>query len=158
MKTFLAGLGTGCAIGVLVAPKPGREARQDLRKKAGELRTMATEQAAKLKEAVGDPQQLLGKVKEQAKPYVDQAQEMIGNAAEQLKETAKSVAAKAGMGPLLILNTAPEEELMKIYGIGPVLADKIIKGRPYTSEHEVVDRGIISENILKELTRSLKSA
>ena len=158
MKGFFAGLGAGYAIGMLVAPKPGRETRQELRTKAGELRNLAGEQVTKLRENVGDPQEFLKKAKQQAKPYLDQAQEVVGNAAEQFKHTARTVASKAGVGPLLMLNTASREDLMSVYGIGPVLADKIIKGRPYTSEHEVVDRDIIPESTLQELARSFKSA
>lgn len=158
MKSFLAGLGAGYALGTLFAPKPGREARRDLKNKAAELRNMADQQVGRLKEAVGDPQELFNKVKQQTKPYVDHAQEVVSNAAEHVKETIRSAASKVGMGPLLMLNTATREDLMGVYGIGPVLADKIIKGRPYTTERDVVDRGIISENILEQLTRSLKSA
>ncbi len=158
MKSFFAGLGAGYALGTLFAPKPGREARQDLKNKAAELRTMADHQVTRLKEAVGDSQQLFDKVKQQAQPYVDQAQELVTNAADHVKDTVKSVASKVGIGPLVMLNTASREDLMGVYGIGPVLADKIIKGRPYMTERDVVDRGIIPETVLKELTRSLKSA
>jgi len=157
MKAFFAGLGTGYAIGTLWAPKPGREARQDLRNKAGELRNMAGQRVSRLKESIAD-QPLLKHVKQQAQPYIGQAQEAVSNATEQLKETAQSVASRAGIGPLVMLNTASREDLMSVYGIGPVLAEKIVKGRPYTSERDVVDRDIIPESTLKELRRSLRSA
>ena len=158
MKTFFAGLAAGYAIGTLVAPKPGRETRQDLWKKGEELRNSAADQLNNFKDKVGDPKELLSKAKEQAKPYLDQAQEMVGSATEQLKDTAKAVASKAGLGALVMLNTGSRDELMSVYGIGPVLADNIIQGRPYTSERDAVDRRIIPENTLKELNRSLKSA
>ena len=57
-----------------------------------------------------------------------------------------------------MLNTASRDDLLSVYGIGPVLADKIVKGRPYMSERDVVDRDIIPESTFKELRRSLKSA
>ena len=158
MKAFFAGLGAGYALGTLIAPKPGAEARQDLKRQAGELRNIAGEQLERVKQAVGDPRDLLNKVKTTAQPYVDQAQEAVSAATEQFKNTAKAVASKAGIGPLLMLNTASRDDLMGVYGIGPVLADKIIRGRPYTSEREVVDRDIIPESTFKELARSLKSA
>jgi gas vesicle protein len=157
MKTFLAGLGTGYAIGALFAPKPGSETRRDLRRTAGKLGSVAGDQGGRLRKVIGDPRQLLQRAKQQAEPYIDQAQEVVSKATEQLK-TAQSVASKAGAGPLMMLNVGSREDLMSVYGIGPILADKIINGRPYTSEREVVDRNIISENILKELARSMKSA
>lgn len=158
MKAFFVGLGTGYAIGTLWAPKPGREARQDLKRKAGELRDKAGQQVSRLKEVVDDRRPLLRQFKQEAQPYVDQAQKVVRDVAEQLKQTAQSVASRAGSGPLTMLNTASRADLKSVYGIGPVLADKIVKGRPYTSERDVIDRNIIPESTLKELTRSFKSA
>ena len=40
----------------------------------------------------------------------------------------------------------------------PVLADKIIEGRPYAAARDAVERGMIPESIFNELSRSLKSA
>jgi gas vesicle protein len=54
MKTFLAGLGAGYAIGTLVAPKAGSETRQELRARAEDLRNIAGEQLGKAKQAIGD--------------------------------------------------------------------------------------------------------
>lgn len=53
------------------------------------------------------------------------------------------------------LNSFSREELLKVYGIGPVTAQKILDGRPYRSDHEVVDRGIISEHTFQQLQREL---
>jgi DNA uptake protein ComE-like DNA-binding protein len=158
MKTFLAGLGAGYAVGTLFAPKSGSEARQDLSRAVRDIQNVTRKQGSRIKEAIGDPQELINRAKREAKPYLEQAQEAVANATQQLKQTAQSVASKAGVAALVMLNTASRDDLLAIYGIGPVLADKIIKGRPYTSEREVVDRGIIPEATLKEIARSWKSA
>ena len=157
MKSFVAGLGAGFAVGVLVAPKSGSESRRDLRAKAAELQSFASEQAGNFKRAVGNPRQFIHRVRREANPPVHKVQDAATNATEKIKQTAKSVASRTARGPLVALNTAAREDLLEVYGIGPVLADKIIKGRPYTSEREVVDRGIIPENTFKELVRSRKS-
>jgi DNA uptake protein ComE-like DNA-binding protein len=56
-----------------------------------------------------------------------------------------------------VLNVVSREDLMGVYGIGPVLADRIIANRPYGNDADVVERGIIPEgafeNIRTELLR-----
>lgn len=44
---------------------------------------------------------------------------------------------------LLDLNTASDADLQQLPGIGPVMAAKIVKGRPYKSKDELVRRKII---------------
>ena len=158
MKSFLTGLGTGLAIAIFVAPQRGSRTRRQIANKAGELGERAGERVNRLKRAAGDPQKLIGKFKRQTKAYREQVTDAASNATERLKDAAQSLASTAGVGPLAMLNTGSREDLLRVYGIGPVLADRIIKGRPYTSEREVVDREILSESTLKELERSLKSA
>jgi len=158
MKSFLTGLGTGLAIGIFVAPQRGSETRRQIANKASELGDEASEQVNRLKRAAGDPNKAIGRFKRQAKSYVEQVTDTASNATEKVKDAAQSLASKAGIGPLVMLNTGSREDLLSVYGIGPVLADKIIKGRPYTSERDVVEREIIPESTLKELERSLKSA
>ena len=158
MKSFFAGLGAGAAIGVLLAPQRGSETRQQLASRAGDLGDVAAEQMNRVKRAIGNPEKLIKDIKQQAKPYADQVTEAASSATEKVKDAAQTFATKAGVGPLIMLNTASQDDLMAVYGIGPVLAERIIKGRPYMSEHDVVEREIIPESTLKELARSLKSA
>src|SRR5512142_2511493 len=42
------------------------------------------------------------------------------------------------------LNQVTREELLAVYGIDPVIADRILQGRPYRSDDEVVARGLVS--------------
>ena len=46
---------------------------------------------------------------------------------------------------LLDLNTASEQELQSLSGIGPALAERIIENRPYVTKIDLVGRMIIPE-------------
>jgi DNA uptake protein ComE-like DNA-binding protein len=54
-----------------------------------------------------------------------------------------------------LINTLGREELMNVNGIGPVLADKIISGRPYASRRDLLERGILPQSTFHELEREL---
>ena len=56
---------------------------------------------------------------------------------------ASSAAQTAAKAKLLDLNTATDRDLQQLPGIGPVMAAKIVKGRPYKSKDELVRRKII---------------
>src|SRR6185437_10349431 len=131
MKSFLAGLGTGVAIGVLIAPRSGNETRSQLRTKANDIGDRAAQQAERARRVAADLQEQAGSLGQKA---VEQAR----NATSQIREAAQRLAVRAGVGPLAMLNTASREELMEVRGIGPVLADRIIEGRPFTSADQVV--------------------
>ncbi len=141
MKAFLTGLGTGVALGVLFAPRSGRETRDQVRSKADKLRGLAKEQP--------------GKVQDLATGVQQRARDL----GSQVKDSAASLASQTGNAGLLVrLNTASRDELMSINGIGPVTADKIIGGRPYVSTQQLVDRGILAESVYKLLLREFKAA
>jgi DNA uptake protein ComE-like DNA-binding protein len=53
------------------------------------------------------------------------------------------------------LNTATRQQLLSVYGIGPVLADRIIQNRPYAAAYDVVEKGIIPESIFVQLRKHL---
>ena len=93
---FLAGLGIGALVGVLYAPKSGRETRDDLvanaldaRDKANQLYSQGKDQAAQYaqqgKEAAT---QVIQQGKESATQYVQQGKEAADQALQQGKETA----------------------------------------------------------------------
>ncbi|HUB63545.1 MAG TPA: helix-hairpin-helix domain-containing protein [Methylocella sp.] len=52
-------------------------------------------------------------------------------------------AAKAAAKPLLDINTATEEELRALKGVGDIRAANIIKNRPYKGKDELVQKKII---------------
>ena len=163
MKSFLTGLGAGFAVALFVAPKRGSETRRQLRSKARRLGDAAAEQASRLKDMAEDPERASSKIRAQTKAYADQAIHAAGDVVDRVKDAAvkdaaQSLASRAGAGALAMLNTASRDELLAVYGIGPVLADKIIRGRPYTSERDAVERNVIAESTVRELNRASKSA
>lgn len=54
-----------------------------------------------------------------------------------------------------VLNSATRQQLLSVYGIGPVLADRIIQNRPYAAAYDVVEKGIIPESIYVQLRKQL---
>ena len=110
MKNFLAGVGLGFGIGMLIAPRSGQE-------KVTEFGRQVTEQ--------------------------------IQTQGEKLKNTIQ------GSVSSVLLNSVSRDDLLKIYGIGPVMADKIIANRPYTSDRQVVEQGIVPEGLFERLQKEL---
>jgi DNA uptake protein ComE-like DNA-binding protein len=158
MKSLLAGLGTGIALGLLVAPQSGEDTRRQFASTSRAVRNRARKQLRLVSEAARNPRSAISGLRQQAKGVAQKARDFASDAAEQAKSSARSVASKVGAGPLLLLNTASREDLLSVYGIGPVLAEKIIDSRPYASAHDVVERGILPENTFREIARSFKSA
>lgn len=150
MKRFFFGLGAGLGLGVLLAPRRGSETRQQLRRAGERLVDAARRQA-------GDLGNVGRNLQGQIQRAGQQAAEFARNAASQVRDAAGQVRGDGG-GILGLLNAGSREELMNVRGIGPVLADRIIASRPFTSPRQLVDRGILSENTLEELTREAKSA
>src|ERR1039457_6223250 len=80
---FVAGLGVGALVGILYAPKSGRETREDLVQRARggtEYLRARTRQAA---EQMGD---LVDKSKEQVSEYVERGREVVDRGRAQWEE------------------------------------------------------------------------
>ena len=71
---FLAGLGVGALIGVLYAPKSGRETREDLAQSAREGSEYLRARSRQAAEQVG---QIVDKGKEQVGQYVGRGREVV---------------------------------------------------------------------------------
>jgi gas vesicle protein len=80
---FLAGLGVGALVGVLYAPKSGRETREDILSGARE----GTEyMRARTREAAEGVSTLVDKSKERVAEYVDQGREVVDRGRAQWEE------------------------------------------------------------------------
>jgi DNA uptake protein ComE-like DNA-binding protein len=115
MKAFLAGLGIGAVIGLMLAPKKGSKTRSDIGEYGGKLFNRARGR--------------------ERSPYAEGISE---------SETVAEV-----------LNTASKHDLMSVDGIGKGTAKKIISNRPYETVEEVVQEGVLPEEIVDRIKEQL---
>jgi DNA uptake protein ComE-like DNA-binding protein len=54
-----------------------------------------------------------------------------------------------------VLNTAKRDELLSVPGIGKATAKRIIRHRPYESEEEVLQEGVLPEKTLERVKEEL---
>jgi len=54
-------------------------------------------------------------------------------------------------GALININNASQSELDTLVGVGPVTAQKIIAGRPYTSVNELLDKKIVGVKVFDQI-------
>jgi DNA uptake protein ComE-like DNA-binding protein len=144
MKAFLTGLGVGAGLGILFAPDSGERTRRRVWEKVG-LWTHA-------------PSRQLDRVKNAVVSQADQLSHRASAAPEEQngRGAPKRPQARSTADSDLI-NTLSRDDLMTVNGIGPVLAERIISGRPYSSIRDLVDRRIIAQSTLDELERQFSS-
>jgi competence protein ComEA len=74
-------------------------------------------------------------------------------AAPQQAVAGKTVAEKiAESKTRMDINTATAEQLKTLPGIGDAYAARIIGGRPYTAKNQLVQRGVLPQNIYAGIT------
>lgn len=64
------------------------------------------------------------------------------------KATMKSAKTKMEM---IDINSASKDDLMKLTGVGDVIADKIIAGRPYKTKAELVSKGVVNKGVYTKI-------
>src|ERR1700722_18577679 len=81
----------------------------------------------------------------------EQVREKTAQATAELKDNAKAVAEGVRDGLTrpspdkpLDLNSASKSQLMGLRGVDDATADRIVAGRPYASEHQLLERHIVS--------------
>jgi DNA uptake protein ComE-like DNA-binding protein len=182
MKWFLAGLGIGVGLGVVMAPARGEDSRRRLREGAerawGEMSDEArstldemrsSDWARQAREAATQARERVTSMKRDAQERV---QDVAGNlrerAPENIKQAVDRVASVAGMnsgqnggsgrrGSLLdMLNDASQDELIAVNGIGPALALKIVQHRPYKAEQQPLENNVIPPSAYEALRNHLK--
>lgn len=91
---------------------------------------------------------------EKAKGWMDQAQsrgsqdiEPTGTESAQAEEVPDPVAE--------VLNTATQHDLRTVQGIGKATAKKIVENRPYESEEQVIEEGLLPEKTLEKVKEQL---
>ncbi|MBF8249982.1 MAG: competence protein ComEA, competence protein ComEA [Candidatus Levybacteria bacterium] len=59
------------------------------------------------------------------------------------------------VGALVNINSASESQLDTLPGIGPVTAQKIIAGRPYSSVNELLDKKIVGAKVFEQIKNKI---
>ena len=54
---------------------------------------------------------------------------------------------------LVDINSAPKNELIKLPGVGAVIADKIIAGRPWQSKYDLVVKKVVARNVYDKFAK-----
>jgi competence protein ComEA len=82
----------------------------------------------------------------QAKPAVEEAGRAVKAAVDGAKEGWEN-----GVKPTIDLNSASEDDLTGLPGIGKHEAKRIVAGRPYKDKHELVSKKIMTASAYEKL-------
>ena len=92
----------------------------------------------------------------------DQVRQETAAATAQLKDDAKAVAQGVREGLTrpssdqpVNLNTASKAQLMSLPGMDDSSADRVIAGRPYSTEHQLLERRILSREEYNKIADSV---
>jgi gas vesicle protein len=151
MRWFLAGLGVGTVVGMVVAPKSGVETREEIVDAAkGKLGDAREAVQPYLDEARRKVEPAVQQVRERAEPLVEKGREKLAGVGERISGSAQNL--KSDL--MRILNEWPHERLIQIDGIGPILATKIIQNRPYENEEEFLNSKTLPPSAIENLKRA----
>ena len=160
MKSFFTGLSLGAAVGLLLAPKSGRETRNDLQELArnsyeggrDRLQELLERAHERMQPIVDKARQGIDAARDRIQAVAEQVSEQASQVREQVREKVAEVTQSSGSNDLMsILNEWPHERLIEIDGIGPVLATKIIQNRPYESEDDLIESKQLPPSAIESL-------
>jgi DNA uptake protein ComE-like DNA-binding protein len=141
MKSFLVGLGLGVAVAVVLRQR-GQSTGRKTSRMSPTLASRGGRSERRTNSAISRPK---GR---------GQPREMVA-AAEVSSSRSEAASGKSALSPEEVLNSATRQQLLSVYGIGPVLADRIIQNRPYAAVYDVVKQGIIPESLFVQLRKQL---
>lgn len=146
MKKFWAGLALALVAAFILQSRKKTDGNRELRRQEG-------------RGGSGEPPQSRGGGRPQPESNGSAGKASVGATAA---ETRTVEADRRPAPPLSapkseeeMLNSATRQQLLSVYGIGPVLADRIIQNRPYAVAHDVVQLGIIPESTFAQLKKQL---
>ncbi|HSB75109.1 MAG TPA: hypothetical protein VLC12_05620 [Terriglobales bacterium] len=142
MKKFLAGLGLALAAAVILT-------------RQGAVRPAARKQPARGKAKGPVPESGAGLPVRRTEPERKSAPQPIRTASPANAPGRPADASGGSRSAEDVLNSATRQQLLSVYGIGPVLADRIIQNRPYAAAYDVVEQGIIPESLFVQLRKQL---
>ena len=92
----------------------------------------------------------------------DQVRQQTAQATAELKDNAKAVAqgvrdglTRPSADKPVDINTASKSRLTALPGIDDATADRIIAGRPYSSEHDLLEKRIVSRDEYSKIADSI---
>ena len=92
----------------------------------------------------------------------EQVRQQTAAATAELKDNAKAVAqgikdglTRPSADKPVDLNTASKAQLLSLPGIDDASADRVIAGRPYSSEHELLEKRIVSRDEYNKIADSI---
>jgi len=135
MKSFLAGIGVGLGVGLLLAPEAGLETRKKIKEKIDGAAVQVSTASKPIVEVVRTTVERVANMEYDAQP-----------------ESARDSSANRVLD---ILNSASKTRLMRVSGIGDATARRIIEHRPYTKADFVTEHHILSPELLERLEKDL---
>lgn len=71
------------------------------------------------------------------------------------KTQATAASAKSAQTAQVDINTASEDQLKAISGIGDVYAKRIIAGRPYSAKNQLVSKGVLPQGVYDKVKNQI---